>query len=1097
MPTTNYDRVAKALDLLRQGLKPFVEREMQAALGDNWFTQAAQTLRHDSEWQEGEPHLDVHALLILMWENWQQVFRNTLGHAERSLVSELREVRNRWAHQQPFSSDDAYRALDSVARLLTAVSAPEAQAVEQEKQELLRLRFEEQARKESRRAAVAPVEGRPNGGLRPWREIVMPHPDVASGRYLQAEFAADLWQVYLGEGAAEYRDPVEFFRRTFLTDGLHRLLVGALQRLSGRGGDPVIELQTNFGGGKTHSLLALYHLFSGASPAQLQGIEPVLQEAGSTLPGQAHRAVLVGNKISPGQPAHKDDGTVVNTLWGELAYQLGGPEGYAMVCQADETATNPGDDLRKLFNCYAPCLVLVDEWVAYARQLHDTSDLPAGSFGTHFTFAQTLTEAAKAADRTLLVVSMPASAIEVGGERGKTALAELKNAIGRLESSWRPASAEEGFEIVRRRLFQPISDASCFAARDTVVSAFGRLYREQASEFSGNTREGDYERRIRDAYPIHPELFDRLYSDWSSLEKFQRTRGVLRLMAAVIHALWERGDGNLLILPATIPIDDASVQAELTRYLEDNWIPVIEKDVDGPSSLPLTLDRENPNLGRYSACRRVARAVYMGSAPTAKTRNPGLDERAIKLGCVQPGESVATFGDALRRLTDKATHLYVDRSRYWFNTQPSVTRLADDRAAQFEEETVWEELKSRLRGDRQRGDFAAVHAAPESHGDVPDDMTARLVLLGPRHPHAVKAIDSPALQEAQQMLKWRGNAPRLYQNMLVFLAPDRNRLAELEEAIRQYLAWKSIDEEKETLNLDAFQSGQASTKKNQADETVAARIKETYSWLLVPFQSGPRNPDTLEIQESRLQVQDALAVQAGRKLKSDEGLITQFGAIRLRMALDQFNLWQGTDHVGLKQLWEYFARYPYLPRLKDQEVLVEAVKDGILQLTWRENFAYAEGWDEQKRRYRGLKAGQAGAVMIDSQSLLVRPEAADRQLQSEREEVAKPVQGGEGPGKQTPRPVDGPTPVPPPLPAEKKARRFYGVVTLDPVRLTRDAGQIADEVVQHLSGLLGAEVEVTLEIHVRLPEGVSEQVIRTVSENAKTLKFEEFGFEEE
>ena len=185
------------------------------------------------------------------------------------------------------------------------------------------------------------------------------------------------------------------------------------------------------------------------------------------------------------------------------------------------------------------------------------------------------------------------------------------------------------------------------------------------------------------AYPIHPELFDRLYNDWSTLDKFQRTRGVLRLMAAVIHSLWERQDSNLLIMPANVPIDDPTVQFELTRYMEDHWVPVIEKDVDGANSLPLALDRENPNLGRYSACRRVSRTIYMGSAPIQKAANRGIDDRQVKLGCVQPGEAVATFGDALRRLTDRATYLYVDGKRYWYSTQPTVTRLADDRAAQL------------------------------------------------------------------------------------------------------------------------------------------------------------------------------------------------------------------------------------------------------------------------------------------------------------------------------------------------------------------------------------------------------------------------------
>src|SRR6266581_547669 len=646
MATTNHDRVGKALELLKAGLGPFVERELQSAYKDRAQAQAAVFLGED-RLQAKKPvgEWDVAALLKLTWDSWNDVFRRVLGPAERSLLSELRDHRNKWAHQEPFSSDDAYRALDSAGRLLTAVSAPQSDEIEKAKTELLRLRFDEQVRGEKRKTAGAVIESAAALGLKPWREVVTPHTDVASGRYQQAEFAADLWQVHMGEGSEEYRNPVEFFRRTYLTESLKRLLVNAVNRLGGYGGDPVLQLQTNFGGGKTHSMLALYHLFAGTAPADLVGIDAVLQEAATKKLPTAKRVVLVGNKISPGNPVKKADGTMVRTLWGELAWQLGYAAGgakeakkaFGRVKADDEKATSPGDVLRGLFKEYGPCLVLIDEWVAYARQLHDQSDLPAGGFETQFTFAQVLTESAKLAENCLLVISLPASDTagsphtqaddaEVGGQRGREALSRLHNVIGRVEAAWRPASAEEGFEIVRRRLFDPLTDSGQFKDRDVVARQFADLYRRQHQEFPPECHETEYETRLKAAYPIHPEVFDRLYSDWSTLVRFQRTRGVLRLMAAVIHSLWEKGDRNPLILPANISIDDPRVQFELTRYLPDNWVPVIERDVDGPNSLPLRIDAENPNLGRYSACRRVARTIYLGSAPTTSAANRGLED---------------------------------------------------------------------------------------------------------------------------------------------------------------------------------------------------------------------------------------------------------------------------------------------------------------------------------------------------------------------------------------------------------------------------------------------------------------------------------------
>src|SRR5437879_2587416 len=253
MAITNHERVGKALELVKTGLAPFVEREFKSLYKERALAEA-QRFMTSERLDSGKPlsQWDAAVLLRLMWEAWNDVFRRTLGQAERTLVSELRDVRNRWAHQEPFSTDDAYRALDSAGRLLTAVSAPQADEIERMKMELLRVRFDEQVRSEKRKTASTAIESQAIGNLAPWREVVSPHKDVASGRYQQAEFAADLWQVYLGEGTDEYRKPVEFFRRTYLTESLKQLLSRAVQRLAGLGGDPVVQLQTNFGGGKTH-----------------------------------------------------------------------------------------------------------------------------------------------------------------------------------------------------------------------------------------------------------------------------------------------------------------------------------------------------------------------------------------------------------------------------------------------------------------------------------------------------------------------------------------------------------------------------------------------------------------------------------------------------------------------------------------------------------------------------------------------------------------------------------------------------------------------------------------------------------------------------
>ena len=1121
------------MDTLKSGLAPFVSREFISHHKGRSGQVLQQVLGEPVQDAKGHfSNMDAAGLLRVMWESWNEVYRDTLGHAERSLVSELRDIRNRWAHQESFSSDDAYRALDSTHRLLTAVSSPEVGEVENMKMELLRVRFDEQARTQRRRTAGTAIENQATGGLSPWREVVSPHRDVASGHYQQAEFAADLWQVRLGEGSDEYRDPAEFFRRTYLTDSLRQMLEGAVRRLSGAGGDPVVQLQTNFGGGKTHSMLALFHLFSGTPVSELSGMEAVMQETGVADLPSVNRVVLVGNRISPGNPVAKADGTEVRTLWGELVWQLGYAAGgqaearkaFERVRADDELATNPGDALRELLIEYGPSLILIDEWVAYARQLHDEGDLPAGSFETQFTFAQALSESAKLAKNCLLVISLPASEsmdsphaeaddVEVGGLRGRAALSRLRNVIGRVDSSWRPASAEESFEIVRRRLFQPIIDPANFATRDNVARAFCDLYRTSHQEFPPECVEADYEKRVRAAYPIHPEVFERLYSDWSTLQSFQRTRGVLRLMAAVIHSLWEKGDRNPLILPANVPLDDSRVQFELTRYLPDNWVPVIERDIDGTNSLPLRLDGEVPNLGRYSACRRVARAIYLGSAPIPAAANQGIEDRRIKLGCAIPGESPAVFGDAMRRLGGAATYLYQDGARYWYSTQPTVANLAESRAEEYRRnrDPVDQEIEKRLRADlSNRGDFNRVHVLPASGHDVQDDQDASLVVLGPAYPHTreggtngknIKAEESKskAVAAANSILESRGNAPRLFRNALAFLAADDTRLQDLEDGVRRYLAWQSILADRDSLDLPPHQVRQAESQRTAADSAVTARIGETYQWLLVPVQPTPQS--NVEWQAIRLAGQGPLAERASRRMRNDELLVTTFAGTRLRMELDRIPLWRG-EHVAVRQLVDDFARYSYLPRLKEHRVLLEAIRNGLSLMTWeQDSFAYADGYDDNAERYRGLQSGPRAALSDSDPGLLVRPDVARKQMDAEAVRADKADEGtgtpyvqklGE-PGEVRETPAEE---VPPSTP-RPAARRYHGAVRLDPTRVGRDASQVADEVVAHLAGLLGADVKLTLEIEANIPDGAPEQVVRTVTENSRTLNFDDSGFETE
>lgn len=1104
MALSNRQRVEQALDLLNKALRPYVEREMKSVYGAaKWEQQAVLALGDRPLLKAG--NWDTTALLSVVIGEWQNVFRRNLGSTERSIVGEMREVRNRWAHQEVFSTDDTYRVFDNVHRLLHAIGAKEAVDLERQKQELLRLRFEEQAKKETVKASVAPVESTAATtlGLKPWREVITPHPDVHSGRYQQAEFAADLGQVHRNEGSDEYRDPVQFFQRTYITQGLKTLLSGALQRLSGSGGDPVVELQTNFGGGKTHSMIALYHFFSGTDAGKLRDIEPVLDDAKVTKLPKANRAVLVGHELPLAEPQKKKDGTVVHTMWGDLAWQLLKKDGYELVAEADRKGVSPGSAaLRDLFKLAEPCLVLIDEWVAHARQLLGKDDLPAGTFESNFSFAQELTEAARACKKTLIVASVPSSDehrahespwvedIEVGGEAGKIALARLKNVFGRMQSPWRPASAEESFEIVRRRLFQPMP-GDAFKHRDAVIRAFEDLYKTQKSEFPSGSAEGDYRRRMEASYPLHPELFDRLYEDWSSLQRFQRTRGVLRLMAAAIHALWMREDRSLLIMPANLPLDDAATVNELMLYVDDALRPIVEREIDGSSSLALQIDRDNQNYGRFSATRRVARTVFIGSAPRLRTPNKGIEDKRVILGSVQPGETVATFRDALRRLADRASHLYVNESRYWFDTQPSINRVAQDRADAIKPDAIHHEIENRLRAEaKSRGEFERVQVIENASqsGDVPDERDVRLVIIGPEAPHS-KGSASAAMTAAQTVLEQRGNSPRSYKNALVFLAADAKALESLEQAVRFYLAWKSLDAEKETMDLSTFALKQIETKWKDAESAIRARIPETYVYALVPEQE-PNGPITWR--EVKATGAESLAGRVSKKLINEGLLITKWAGVNLRRELDRIPLWRGDD-VPVKQLAEDFATYIYLPRLRNTDVLFEAIADGVASMVWeKDTFAYAAYYNEDARRYAGLVTGRRPAG-VDFGGMVIKSDIARAQASADVSLASSSMPSA--PAGTVPSAGSALTA----SQAEASLpKRFWADVGVaDALRFGRDAGQIAEAVVAHLQSLDRAKVSISIQIEAKVPEGIPENVQRTVSENCRTLKIGNFGFEDQ
>lgn len=929
--------------------------------------------------------------------------------------------------------------------------------------------------------------------MKPWREIAIPHTDVLKGTFQQAEFAADITAVHSGKAPHEYQDAAAFFERTYITEGMRLLLTQVAKRLSGKGGEPVIQLQTAFGGGKTHTMLAVLHLATRKCPlSELSGIPTLVEKAGLMDIPETRVAVIDGTAHAPGQ-AWKHGRTSVKTLWGEMAWQLGGSDGFALVKEADASGTSPGKDvLRQLLEAHAPCVVLMDELVAFIRQFPEGQALSGGTYDSNLSFIQAMTEATKLVPTAVVLASLPESEVEAGA-RGVAVLRALEKTFGRVQALWKPVATEEAFEIVRRRLFEPIKNLK---ARDEVCRAFANAYISEGAKLPSETQEGRYYDRLCQAYPIHPEVFDRLYEDWSTIDGFQRTRGVLKLMAKVISRLWKDNNQDMMILPGSLPLVDSDVRNEMTYLLPPGWDPVIEGDIDGDRAETTELEGKEPRFGQVNAARRVARTLFLGTAPSSVATKPGIrgqDRGRVLLGCLQPGQTAAVYADALNRLADRLHYLNssgdkaADTTRFWFDTRANLRREMEDRKRRFDDKTdvdkKIEEVVKKVFGSVPM--FDGVHVFTW-HGDVPDDGDLRLVVLSPDQWYMKDSYQ--AANGVLEYLQLHGTQPRHRANRLIFLAPDHAVLSRLRDATRVALAWASIveDVEEERLNIDQNQLRQAEKESQAANAVLPRAARECFKWLMCPVQDDPTaTRPTIEAFPLNTTSGNP-AGEVERVCRDNELVIETWSPIHLRAKLLELYWKADKPTVGALAFWEDSLKYLYLPRLKSRDVLKEVVDTGAGS---RDFFGTAYGHKDGK--FEGFQFGD-GPVSFVNTLLLIAPETA-KKYAAEQQQVAviaddgkasTAVTGGGGttavqPGKRS-NGGTGPA---------SKFKSFHGTVEVSPTLAKSRLNTIADEVIALLGSDPNATIKITLEIDATFSNGVSEAVKRGVSENAASLGF--------
>lgn len=551
-----------------------------------------------------------------------------------------------------------------------------------------------------------------------------------------------------------------------------------------------------------------------------------------------------------------------------------------------------------------------------------------------------------------------------------------------------------------------------------------------------------------------------------------------------------------------------NVRDELTRHLQEGWNAIVDREVDGKKSVPYQTDQSVPRYGHKLAARRVARTIMLGSAPTDRAQAvKGIEAVRIRLGVVQPGENIADFNDALNTLRSSLQYLYTNPSgdRYWYDTRPTLRKTVEDRAMQKTEAEVEMEIERRIKDLRCEKPFSGIHKCPASSLDVSDDQSVRLVILRPSDDYKASRTNNEAIRMAEEILNNRGNSPRIYRNMLAFIAPDVDYMSSLKQEVRRYLAWESIKEDSEDLNLDAAQNRETDNNLRRSNETVELRMKEAYSWLLVPYIDKDVDMKTIVWDRIRISggTENIVAV-AAKKMIQNESLITSWAPTTLLMELDNV-LWKEDDCIQIKKLWEYICTYCYLPRLSDYSVLENAIRSGVNST---EYYALAAGRNNE--RFIDLKYNQY-VGLIDNSAYLVKLVVALKQLAEEQKEkedtpvipageaspgVSAPQNTGTGAASGTGAMATSGSGNPQQQASTPQNTHFYMSADLDTTRINRDVQRFVEEVISHLTAVDGSRVEVSLEVNMTAPNGTPTSTVRTVTENCQTLRVRDFGFDQ-
>jgi hypothetical protein len=671
-----------------------------------------------------------------------------------------------------------------------------------------------------------------------WPDVVRPHDDILSGDLEMAVFAADLGAVVRDESSARevYADPAAFFRATYLTSNMRDLLSDVLGALSGQGGDRVLQLRTPFGGGKTHSLLALYHLATARE--RLSGFEEL---RALPDPGAARVAVLSGVDLDPSSP-RRHDGVVARTLWGELAWQLGGVDLYAEVASQDERGHAPGKDvLVKLFSREEPTLLLLDEVLVYTEKAKAirVGDSTLGS--QVLLFLQALTEFVAAQPRAAMVYSLQKSVLEAAGD--DSLLIALDHLVTRVDAKREPVSGDEVMRVVQRRLFSDLGSDDDRAETARGYADLLRRYRRQLAETDEQRRDADaeaerFEQRVLRSYPFHPALLDLMHQRWTTLPTYQRTRGALQFLATVVYALWNSDAEKLpLIGSGDVLYGDEKVRGAFFAQVGDRegFTGVLERDLTGANAGVREVDRrlagDSHRLKRLRVGSRVASAVMLYSFGGRTDEEKGVLENEVIASLLAPDLDRNLLTTALADLREQLLFLHHTGRRYRFDKTPNLNQLLAAEVDKFTHEEVTAAVRAEL--EKRIGSARSALLWPADGGRIPDrEPEFRVVYLDPSWAALSRAEREARLRD---MSEWRGGGvPRTYRNALAFALPGTEPLEFARQAARRSLGVASLVKQAKTLNIAGEQLSELKERGDAAARELSTTLDRAYELVLLP-----------------------------------------------------------------------------------------------------------------------------------------------------------------------------------------------------------------------------------------------------------------------